>query len=62
MPTFAVNFSVDRIYEIVVEAESAEEARRMVEDDEVDYDRAEPDGESFLGVNNVTEIKDGEES
>ena len=57
MKRFLVNFSVDKCYDIVVEAENAEEAARTVTEGRYDVDDEIPAGEEFLNVNNVTELE-----
>lgn len=56
MKRFLVSFSIDMIYEIVVEAESIEEANRTITDENFDMRTAICTGEESIGVNNVKEI------
>lgn len=58
MPKFAVNYSSSINYEIIVEAKSAEEAWRMVEQGEADFDTAKYQDEQGVVVNNVEEVAD----
>ena len=53
---YTVSYSVNRVYEIEVEAETEEEARDKIESsDGFDDTQAICEGEEFLGVNWVAE-------
>lgn len=56
MKRFLVLFSIDKIYEIVVEAESKEEANRIITEGNFDERTAVCTGEESLGVSDVREI------
>ena len=57
MPKFTVRYSEHAIREIVVEADSAEEAERKVIDGDVDFDKSSEVDATVTGVNSVTEVE-----
>jgi hypothetical protein len=57
MPHFLVNYSEHGIREIVIEADSAEEAEEIVMDGDADYDAAEELDTEVVSVNEVREIE-----
>ncbi len=56
MKKFLVNYSENHIYEIVIEAESKEEAERIVSDGDADYDTAKEIDSTLVDINNTEEI------
>lgn len=58
MGLYKVNYSIGVNYDIDVEAESPEEAQRIVENGEADYGNAYINDETPPTVNNVEEISE----
>ncbi len=50
---FKVNYSVNMNYDVIIEADSEEEAEDLVDDGDFNDDDAVLVGEQFLSVNNV---------
>jgi capsular polysaccharide biosynthesis protein len=59
MPRYVVGYSEHRIMNITVEAESKDEAEKMVSEGNVDFDDATEQDAEVTSVNSVEEIKDG---
>jgi hypothetical protein len=58
MPKFEVSFTESLLYNLIVEAKDAGEARRMVEEFEIDYDMADYTDSGGIVINNVTLYKE----
>jgi hypothetical protein len=58
MPMFKVCYTESVVKEIDIEAESAEEAERMVDDGSVDYDTAVESDAEIVCINSVEEIEE----
>jgi len=53
MPKFEVSFTESLICNLIVEAKDADEAKRMVEDFEIDYDISDYTDSAGLVINSV---------
>lgn len=53
MAWYCVNYSVNRNYDVMIEAASEEEAEQLVKEGSFNEDKAEVIGEEFLNVNNI---------
>lgn len=56
MTKFCVNYSVNKNYDVEIDAETEEEARDLVDSGNFNEDDADPVGEECIGVNNVERI------
>jgi len=55
---YLVNYSENHIYEIVVEADSKEEAEELVNDGSVDFDTAREIDSTLVDINHSEEVTD----
>lgn len=61
MKRWMVSYSENRLMELIVEAESEEEAERMVLNGDADYDKAYEQDAEIVSVNDVYYLDCGDE-